>query len=74
MRVLKDILLTITLVFGLSLVVTAQKGGQQKPPPKDPPPKVNPGKPAPPPKGGDKPKKPGMAIELGMREQDYSAD
>ena len=73
MRVLKEILLTMVLVFGLSLAVSAQKGGQQKPPPKEPPPKVNPGQ-KPPPKGGDKPKKPGMALELGMREQDYSAD
>ena len=74
MRVLKVILLTMAMIFGLSLVVSAQKGGQQNPPPKkDPPPKVNPGKPAPSPKGGDKPKKPGMALEMAMKEQDYKA-
>ena len=73
MRVLKEILLTITLVFGLSLAVAAQKDGQQKPPPKGPPPKINPGKPAPPPKGGDKSKKPGMAMEMAMKARDYTA-
>ena len=74
MRVLKVILLTIALVFGLSLAASAQKG-QQKPPPKEnPAPRVDPGKKNnPPPKGGDKPKKPGMALEMGMRVKDYRA-
>jgi hypothetical protein len=72
MRVLKDILFTMVLVTGLTLAVSAQKGGQQKPPPKDPPPKVNPGQKPPPPKN-EKPKKPGMAMEMGMTKQGYMA-
>lgn len=70
MRVLKEILLVFALVFGLSLAVSAQKDDQRRPPkekppvvtPKEKPPKDNP------PKGGDKPKKPGYALETAIKE------
>ena len=51
------------LVGGLSVASMAQKGGGDKPPVKEKPPVINPrDKPPPqnPPKGGDKPKKPGV--------------
>ena len=74
MRVLKGILLTLILMAGLSLSVAAQKGGQEKPPPKENTPRVDPGKkPPPPPRGGDKPKKPGMAMEIGIARREFTA-
>jgi hypothetical protein len=74
MRILKEILLTLILMAGLSLAVAAQKDGQ-KPPPKQNTPRVDPGrKPPPTPKNnGDKGRRPGMAMEMGMREREYKA-
>lgn len=70
MKFLKQFLFTIVALVGLSLSVAAQKDNdQKKPPPKDPPPKIKPGGDKPP-KGDDKPKKPGMSyIILGTAEE-----
>lgn len=54
------------MVIGLSLAVSAQKEDPKKPPPKPPPPVINPGQK--PPKGEDKPKKPGMAFIIVSKE------
>lgn len=71
MKTFKQFLFILVAVMGLTLGVSAQKGGQQRPP-KDPPPKIEP-KPKPP-KGDEKPKKPGFALFI-VRTEDYeSAD
>ena len=65
MNVLKQIFLTCAIAIGMSVVVCAQKDDQKRPPKN--PPVVNPGQKPPkndPPKGGDKPKKPGYAMEI----------
>jgi len=68
MKFVKKILVAFALVAGLSVAAMAQKGGPQKPPPKDPPPAVVPSKgnpqPRETPKGGDKPKKPGISAAI----------
>ena len=64
MGAVHKILLMLAMVIGLSIAAFAQKGDdQKKPPPKPPPPVVNPA-PTKPPKGDDKPKKPGMALVI----------
>jgi hypothetical protein len=68
MRVLKQVFLTFAIVVGLSVAASAQKDGPKKPP-KENPPVVTPGqkpKDNPPPRNndGNKPKKPGYAIEI----------
>ncbi len=62
MTVLQKILLTLAMVVGLSLGVSAQKNDPKKPP-KPPPPVINPGDKKPP-KGDDKPKKPNGAVSI----------
>lgn len=67
MKFVKKLLFTFVLIGGLSVAGMAQKDDRQKPPPKggntpvvvprEKPPKENP-------KGGEKPKKPGMAFEI----------
>jgi hypothetical protein len=71
MKTWKQILFTFIAVVGLSLTMSAQKGGQ-KPPPKNPPPKIEP-KPKDPPKN-DKPKKPGMAFFVALPSESEYAD
>ena len=72
MKFFKNILIAFALVTGLSVTSMAQKGGPQKPPPKDPPPVVVPGKgnpqPRETPKGGDRPKKPGISAAIRREE------
>lgn len=66
MKTLKQILITLIAVAGLSLAVSAQKGGGQDRPPKGPPPKIEP-KPKDNPKPkDDKPKKPGMSFFVAL--------
>ena len=68
MRAVKKILFTFAMVVGLSIAAFAQKGDdQKKPPPKNPPPVVTPGDKKPP-KGDDKPRKPGMAFIIASKE------
>ena len=67
MKVLKHIFICSILVFGLSIVASAQ-GGTQKPP-KDPP-AVDPGKKPQPTPQPTPPKKPGNVIELATKEID----
>jgi hypothetical protein len=66
MKSLRQIIFTSAMVIGLAFSVSAQKDDQKRPP-KDPP-KIDPGKKVPPrgnpPKGEDKPKKPGMSFYL----------
>lgn len=57
MKTLKQILFSLVAVAGLSLAISAQKGGGQQKPPKNPP--TIPAKPKPP--KDEKPKKPGMS-------------
>ena len=67
MKFVKKLLFTFVLVGGLSVAGMAQKDDRQNPPPKggntpvvvprEKPPKETP-------RGGDKPKKPGMAFEI----------
>ena len=66
MKILKHILLILVVVAGLSLGVSAQKGGDQRPP-KQPRP-IEP-KPKPTPKGDQKPKKPGYAFVIALPEE-----
>ena len=66
-RVLPKILFTLVMVFGLSLGVFAQKGGQDKRPPKDPPPVINPAPTKPPPKKDDKRKRSSAEFALVSR-------
>lgn len=68
MRFLRQFLYCMVALAALSLAVSAQKGGHQKPPPKDPPPKITPSEPKSPPKENkprnDKPKKPEFSFIL----------
>ena len=74
MRTFKQFLFILVVVAGLSLGVSAQKGGQQRPPkdtgkiePKD--------KQKPPPKGDERPKKkPGYSVVILKHEEQNSAD
>ena len=61
MKTLKQILFTLVAVVGLSLAVSAQSGGQQRPP--KPKPEI-PAKPKPP--KDEKPKKPGMSYFVAL--------
>jgi len=67
MKILKHLIFTVVAVAGLSLSASAQKSDQNRPP-KNNPPVIDPGNKRPPrdnppqPRGGDKPKKPGMAV------------
>jgi hypothetical protein len=71
MKFVKRILFMFALLAGLSAASMAQKGQDpKKPPPKDPPPVINPGKPNPP-KGENKPKKPGGG-QAGLRRKKNS--
>lgn len=67
MKSLRRIIFTLAMVIGLAFSVSAQKDDQKRPPkvppkiepgPKERPPRGNP------PKGDDKPKKPGMSYFL----------
>lgn len=67
------ILLSIVMVIGMSVAVSAQRGNdQKKPPPKQgDAPKVEPrDKPPPRPRGGDKPKKPGSGFAVIWRNEE----
>lgn len=67
MKNLKQILLTIALVVGISITASAQNNDNRKPPPKEKPPvvPVEPKKPKDEkPKDNDKGKKPGMVFYL----------
>ena len=68
MKTLKNILFTCTMIVGLAVTMSAQKGrDQKKPPPKPPPPVINPGegkKPRPTPKDGDKKPKRNYAMTV----------
>ena len=64
MKALHKIILMMAMVIGLSIAAFAQKGDDpKKPPPKGNPPVVTPGDKRPP-KGEDKPKKPGTAVVI----------
>ncbi len=67
MNILKHILFSLVVVAGLSCAALAQKGGDDKKPPKPPPPVIKPGDKQPP--KNDKPKKPGMAENMIVREE-----
>ena len=71
MKILKQILFTLVAVAGLSLAISAQGGGQQRPPKQ---PKEIPAKPKENPKPKeDKPKKPGMSYFVALPpESEYS--
>lgn len=73
MKTLKQILFTLIAVAGLSLAVSAQKGGDQKPP-KPKPPVIDPKPKEKPPKGDDKPKKPGMSYFVAIVNENGYAD
>ena len=62
MKTFKQILFTLVAVAGLSLAISAQKGGDQQKPPKNPP--TIPVKPKPPKE--EKPKKPGMSYFVAL--------
>lgn len=65
MKSLRQLFFAIAVVIGLALSASAQKDGPKKPPKE--PPVVKPGDKPPrgnPPKGDDKPKKPGMSFYL----------
>jgi len=74
MKLVKKLLFMFVLAVGLSVAAMAQKGGDgPKRPPKEAPPVINPGKgnqppPRENPKGGDKPKKPGMDAVIWRKE------
>lgn len=75
MKTLKQILFILVAVVGLTLGVSAQKGGGGQKPPKDPPPKIEPKpKNEPPPKGGNRPGKPGMAFVVARVDESENAD
>ena len=63
MKILKQILFVLVLVAGMSIGVSAQKGGGQRPPKEQP--KIEP-KPKPTPK--ESPKKPGYAFVIALPE------
>ena len=56
MKTLTKLILMCAMAVGLSVVASAQKGGDDPKKPKPPPPVINPAPPKP--KGDDKPKKP----------------
>jgi len=64
MKKLKQILFIFVTVAGLSLAVSAQKGGGQQKPPKNPP--TIPARPKPDKPKEDKPKKPGMSYFVAL--------
>ena len=69
MKSLKQIIFMLTVVIGLGLNISAQvQADDQKRPPKEKPPVIDPKQKLPrenpPPKGGDKPKKPGSAYNF----------
>ena len=66
MKILKQILFILVLVAGMSLGVSAQKGGGQRPPKEQP--KIEP-KPKQTPKGDQRPKKPGYAFVIALPEE-----
>jgi hypothetical protein len=75
MKSLKQIIIMFALVIGLALSVSAQTDDQKRPPkvppvrdptPKGTPPKNNP------PRGDDRPKKPGMSLYLVSAYRDRS--
>ena len=66
MKILKQILFVLVILAGLSLGVSAQKGGGGQRPPKQPRP-IEP-KPKPSPKGDQKPNKPGYAFVIALPE------
>jgi len=73
MKTLKQFIFTIVAVIGLSIAVSAQKNEPKKQRPKDPPPVINPGekqrpKENPPRREDKKPKKPGMAFMVYLKE------
>jgi hypothetical protein len=73
MRTFKQFLFILVAVMGLTLGVSAQKGGGQQKPPKDKPPKIEPKpKDNPPPKGG-RPNRPGMAF-VDFKVENFNSD
>jgi len=60
MKSLKEIILMFAVVISVALSVPAQNDDQKQRPPKEKPPVVDPVKK--PPKGTDRPKKPGMSF------------
>ena len=66
MKTLRYIIFTLAMVAGLAFSVSAQKDDPKRPPKKPPVIDPNPNKPprGNPPKGEDKPKKPGMSFFL----------
>jgi len=58
MRSLKHIIFIFTVIVGLTFGVAAQQSDDQKKPPKNPP-VIKPGEKPRPPKGDDRPKRPG---------------
>ena len=73
MRTFKQFLFILVAVTGLTLGVSAQKGGGQQKPPKVKPPKIEPKpKDNPPPKGG-RPNRPGMAF-VDFKVENFNSD
>ena len=72
MKILKQILFILVVVAGLSLGVSAQKGGGGQRPPKEPRP-IKP-QPKPSPKGDQKPNKPGYAFVIALPEDLHLAE
>ena len=72
MKTFKHFLFVLVAVAGLTLGVSAQKGGGQQRPPKERP-KIEP-KPKPSPKGDQRPNKPGYALVIVKREDNDLAD
>lgn len=70
MKILKQFLLIMVAVVGLTFGVSAQKGGGQQRPPKNPP-KIEP---APKPTPKSTPKKPGYAFVIAKTEEDQFAE
>ena len=71
MKSLRQIIFTVAMVIGLAFSVSAQKDEPKRPPkdpkviiPREKPPRDNP------PKGDDKPKKPGMSFYLVASKQE----
>jgi hypothetical protein len=71
MKILKQILFILVLMGGMSLGVSAQKGGGQRPPKEQP--KIEP-KPKQTPKGDQRPKKPGYAFVIALPENTHLAE
>lgn len=72
MKGFTQFLLILVAIAGFTVGASAQKGGQQRPP-KDPNPIEPKDKPKPPPKGDNKPKKPGFAFVVTRRDDLTSA-